>query len=78
MKAPQGWTACVGRQEESDRNFLTFAAKSDSAFLRRGPELTFAVTVARPDSTYRTARFLALFTELLPEGGRVKEVDAVE
>ncbi len=78
MSAPRGWTACVGRQEESDRHFLIFAAQGDSAFLRAGAELAFAVTVARPDSAYRTARFWALSTELPHDEGRVMEAAAVE
>jgi hypothetical protein len=72
MQAPPGWTACVGRQEESRHVFLRFTAGSDSVYLRPNGEMAFSITVARPDSTYGTARFWALSTEFPHEEGQVQ------
>jgi hypothetical protein len=74
IEVPRGWTGCIGRQEESDRIYLIFAAKGDSAHLQPGSGLSVAVTVARRDPTYSGARFLALSTAFPNYEGNVTTI----
>ncbi len=72
IRVPDGWTGCVGRQEESSRVFLMIRAGSDAAQLLPGAALRFSVTLARADTTYETTRFTALTTAGPPVPGRVE------
>jgi len=77
VSVPAGWTGCVGRQEESERNFirLDLIAEPLPADVRR--ELHFSVTTARPDTAYETASFTVQFPVFPNATGRVVKVAAL-
>ena len=76
IRVPDGWTGCVGRQEESSRVFLLIRAERDAARLLPGGAMPFSVTLARADTTYEATRFSALPASGPPVLGRVERAGA--
>jgi len=68
---PDGWTGCVGRQEESAKLFLRLEAVQPRAELAPGGSLEFTVTVGRRDATYEAAVFWAIRSTGAADIGRV-------